>query len=85
MVYEGSKMRYVMRGTKKTAEAENFSRFGAQSRARTGTSFEGHWILSPARLPIPPFGHRRLLLGAGLQSYAKIVILQIFPYLRVLF
>lgn len=32
---------------------------GAQSRARTGTSFEGHWILSPARLPIPPFGRRQ--------------------------
>ena len=28
----------------------------ARSRDRTGTSFYGHWILSPARLPIPPFG-----------------------------
>ena len=31
--------------------------FGAQSRARSGTAFKGHWILSPTRLPIPPFGH----------------------------
>ena len=22
--------------------------------------FKEHWILSPARLPIPPFGHRRV-------------------------
>ena len=30
---------------------------GAGNRARTGTRFSSHRILSPGRLPIPPFRH----------------------------
>ncbi len=30
---------------------------GAGSRGRTGTRFKSHGILSPGRLPIPPFRH----------------------------
>ena len=32
---------------------------GAGSRGRTGTRVESHGILSPGRLPIPPFRHIR--------------------------
>ncbi len=32
--------------------------FCTRSRNRTGTTITGHWILSPARLPIPPPGQR---------------------------
>ena len=32
---------------------------GAGSRGRTGTRVESHGILSPGRLPIPPFRHVR--------------------------
>ena len=32
---------------------------GAEGRGRTGTSLSAHWILSPARLPIPPLRHGR--------------------------
>ena len=32
---------------------------GAGSRGRTGTRVESHGILSPGRLPIPPFRHKR--------------------------
>ncbi len=39
--------------------------FCTRSRNRTGTAITGHWILSPARLPIPPFGQR----GANLVKY----------------
>lgn len=49
--------------------------FCAQSRARTGTSFKGHWILSPTRLPIPPFGQtdyaKMRRIGWILQRYYK--------------
>ena len=31
--------------------------FGADDRARTGTGFWSHRILSPRRLPIPPHRH----------------------------
>ena len=31
--------------------------FGAGSRSRTGTVLSYHGILSPGRLPIPPFRH----------------------------
>ena len=33
------------------------STIGAGNRARTGTGYYSHWILSPGRLPIPPFRH----------------------------
>ena len=33
-------------------------RLCTRSRNRTGTAITGHWILSPARLPIPPSGHQ---------------------------
>ena len=28
--------------------------FGAEGRGRTDTNLAVHWILSPARLPVPP-------------------------------
>ena len=31
--------------------------------------FKGHWILSPARLPIPPFGQGTVSVRDGLQIY----------------
>lgn len=32
---------------------------GAEGRDRTGTNLSAHWILSPARLPIPPLRHAK--------------------------
>ena len=32
---------------------------GAEGRGRTDTSLAAHWILSPARLPIPPLRHAK--------------------------
>ena len=32
--------------------------FNARDRTRTDTAENGHWILSPARLPIPPPGQK---------------------------
>ena len=42
---------------KKTKPPKN-ERLCTRSRDRTGTAITGHWILSPARLPIPPSGHQ---------------------------
>lgn len=36
-------------------------RQSTESRTRTGTRCKPHWILSPARLPIPPFRQSFLL------------------------
>ena len=36
-----------------------FLKNGAGNRARTGTGFKSHGILSPGRLPIPPLRHIR--------------------------
>ena len=34
---------------------------GAEGRGRTDTNLAAHWILSPARLPIPPLRHAKII------------------------
>ena len=47
--------------------------------------FKGHWILSPARLPIPPFGHRMVSDGDGVQIYRNFGDLQNFSRIFVFY
>ncbi len=42
-----------------------------EGRTRTGTRFEPHWILSPARLPIPPL--RQLIFTADFFYYKPLI------------
>lgn len=35
---------------------------GTEGGSRTRTGFEAHWILSPARLPIPPLLQRTIFI-----------------------
>ncbi len=47
--------------------------FGARGGSRTHTGFEAHWILSPARLPIPPLLHlERTILWARRESNSRL-------------
>ena len=42
-----------------------------RGRGRTGTANYGHWILSPARLPIPPPGRSGVSVGVSACSILK--------------
>ena len=50
---------------------------GAGSRGRTGTRVESHGILSPGRLPIPPFRHIR---SSVLPNYYSTYICKCQPF-----
>ena len=50
---------------------------GAGSRGRTGTRVESHGILSPGRLPIPPFRHIR---SSVLLNYYSTYICKCQPF-----
>ena len=52
--------------------------FSCPKRESNPHGFKGHWILSPARLPIPPSGQGWAHAGRQieLQSYCKILNLQ---------
>jgi hypothetical protein len=55
-IFSHSHVNKVMIKTFKCVNSEhNFVKiFSTEGRTRTGTRCEPHWILSPARLPIPP-------------------------------
>ena len=44
----------------KLQETERFLAVWCPKPGSNRHVFKEHWILSPARLPIPPFGHRRV-------------------------
>lgn len=56
-------MRWIFESNKKTSIQENLNTgFYAGSRGRTGTPITGHGILSPERLPIPPYRQHQIII-----------------------
>ncbi len=47
--------------------------FRTRGRGRTGTGFKAHWILSPARLPIPPLERGTQFRQSRVSMQAEII------------
>jgi hypothetical protein len=51
------------------------NKIGAPEENRTPTS-KGNWILNPARLPVPPQGHRKICDRGTMQLLANANIIK---------
>ena len=76
-----NKNRYRLLFLRKLYVCANSS--GAEGGSRTHTRFEPHWILSPARLPIPPLRHvfgEHWLLYSKPKKNARGILIKFLPW-----